>query len=179
AGLFRFWSKAMTDKAKNEAQPVIDAIVLGDAQLLDHALQRLSTTLPDVFIRVTGQLIDPSQPEYVSCLAIGIGYISDFYHAEGKVFGAVYTASAFLARKAGPSGVGIEYEEVKRIALKARAEFDEIVLKKAVQVKDALNELDKMLVGHSFADRKLTSLAHVDLFKGHALLLAALNPTVR
>ncbi|MBC8877898.1 hypothetical protein [Pseudomonas cerasi] len=169
----------MTDKAKNDAQPAIDAIVLGDSDLLARALQRLSTTLPDVFIRVTGQLIDATQREYVSVMCIGIGHVSDFYHADGKVFGAVYTNSNFLARKAGPSGVGIEYEKVKGIAVKARTEYDETVLKKALQLKDALNELDKMLGGHSFADSKLTSLAHVDLFKGHALLLAALNPATR
>lgn len=166
----------MTDKAKNDAQPVIDAIVLGDAQLLDRALHRLAITQPDVFIRVTGQLIDSRQPEYVSCIVIGIGYVSDFYHADGKVYGAVYTEDGFLARKAGPSGVGLHHETVKSISLKARAEYDDTVLKRAVQLKDALSELDKMLTGHSFADSKLTSLAHVDLFKGHALLLAALNP---
>ncbi len=169
----------MTDKAKNDAQPVIDAIVLGDAQLLARALQRLATTWPDVFIRVTGRLIDSTQREYVSVISIGTCYASDFYHADGKVFGAVYTDSNFLARKAGPAGVGIDHEAVKGITLKARAEYDETVLKKALQLKDALDELDRLLVGHSFADSKLTSLAHADLFKGHALLLAALNPVTR
>lgn len=169
----------MTDKAKNDAQPAIDAIVLGDSDLLARALQRLSTTLPDVFIRVTGQLIDSTQREYVSAMCIGVFYVSDFYHADGKVFGAVYTDSSFLTRKAGPAGVGIDHDAVKSIALKARADYDETVLKKALQLKFALDELDRMLVGHSFADSKLTSLAHVDLFKGHALLLAALNPAAR
>lgn len=169
----------MTDQAKNEAQPVIDAVVVGDAGRLIRALRGLASAMPAVFIRVTGQLIESTQQEFVSGLCIGLGCISDFYHADGKVFGVVYTDTTIFTRQAGRSGVGLDYEEVKRIVLEVRAEHDETVLKVAMRLKNSMEELDKLLAGHSFADSKLISLAHVDLFKGHALLLAALNPAVR
>ena len=169
----------MTDQAKNDAQPVIDAVVVGDAGRLIRALRGLASAMPVVFIRVTGQLIESTQQEFVSGLCIGLGCISDFYHADGKVFGVVYTDTAIFTRQAGRSGVGLDYEEVKRIVLEVRAEHDETVLKAAMRLKNSMEELDKLLAGHSFADSKLISLAHVDLFKGHALLLAALNLAVR
>ncbi|MFL1495151.1 hypothetical protein [Pseudomonas antarctica] len=169
----------MTDQTKNDAQPVIDAVVVGDSQRLLRALRGLAKTLPEVFIRVTGQLLSTKQYESVSVVCFGLGVISDFYHADGKVFGAVYTDTFLLVRQAGPAGVGMAYEEVRKLVLEVRAEYDEAVLKKAMQLKESLEEIDRMLNGHSFADGKLTSMAHADLFKGHALLVAALNPVVR
>lgn len=166
----------MTDQAKNDAQPVIDAVVVGDAQRLLRALRGLAKALPEVFIRVTGQLLSTKQCESVSAVCFGFGAISDFYHVDGKVFGAVYTDTFLLIRQAGPMGVGMAYEEVRKLVLEVRAEYDETVLKKAMQLKESLEELDRLLSGHSFADCKLTSMAHADLFKGHALLVAALNP---
>ena len=119
------------------------------------------------------------QYETVSAVCFGSGVISDFYHADGKVFGAVYTDTYLLIRQAGPVGVGMAYEEVRKLVLEARAEYDETVLKKALQLKESLEELDRLLNGHSFADCKLASIAHADLYKGHALLVAALNPVAR
>lgn len=167
----------MTDQAKNDAQQVIDAVVVGDSQRLVRALRGLAKVLPEVFIRVTCQLLSTKQCESVS--AVCFGAISDFYHADGKVFGAVYTDTFLLIRQAGPVGVGMAYEEVRKLVLEVRAEYDEAVLKKAMQLKDSLEELDRLLSGHSFADCKLTGMAHADLFKGHALLVAALNPIKR
>ncbi|CAM3934191.1 hypothetical protein SAMN05216475_6296 [Pseudomonas synxantha] len=169
----------MTDQAKNDAQPVIDAVVVGDAQRLLRALRGLAKALPEVFIRVTGQLLSTKQCESVSAVCFGFGAISDFYHVDGKVFGAVYTDTFLLIRQAGPMGVGMAYEEVRKLVLEVRAEYDETVLKKAMQLKESLEELDRLLSGHSFADSKLTSMAHADLFKGQALLVAALNPIKR
>ena len=164
----------MTDQAKNHAQPVIDAVVVGDSQRLICALRGLAKVVPDVFICVTGQLLDTAQRSYAN--GFGFGYISDFYHADGDVFGAVYTDTLMLTRQAGPSGVGMPYEEVKKLVLEVRAEYDETVLKAAMRLKVTLGELDRLLTGHSYADSKLTSLAHAELLKGQALLMAALNP---
>lgn len=169
----------MTDQAKNDAQPVIDAVVVGDAQRLIRALRGLAKELPEVFISVTDQLLNASQYKSVSAVCFGLSAISDFYHADGKVFGAVYTDTFLLVRQAGPVGVGMAYEEVRKLVLEVRAEYDETVLKKAMQLKESLEELDRLLNGHSFADSKLTSMAHADLFKGQALLVAALNPVGR
>ncbi|SDT52458.1 hypothetical protein [Pseudomonas prosekii] len=169
----------MTDQAKNDAQPVIDAVVVGDAQRLIRALRGLAKALPVVFLGVTGQLLSTKQHESVSAACFCFGGVSDFYHADGKVFGAVYTDTFLLVREAGPVGVGMAYEEVRKLVLQVRAEYDESVLKKALQLKESLEELDKLLTGHSFADSKLTSLAHVDLFRGQALLMGGLNPAGR
>ena len=103
----------MTDQAKNDAQPVIDAVVVGDVQRLLRALRGLAKALPAVFVRVTGQLLSTKQCESVSAACFGFGAISDFYHADGKVFGAVYTDTFLLIRQAGPVGVGMAYEGVK------------------------------------------------------------------
>lgn len=35
--------------------------------------------------------------------------------------------------------------------------------------------MERLLTGHSFADAKLTSLAHLDLSTGQVLLVAALS----
>jgi hypothetical protein len=169
----------MTDQAKNEAQPVIDAVVVGDARRLTLALRCLAKALPAVFLRVTGQLLDTNQREFVSGLCIGGGYTSDFYHADSKVFGAVYTDTGMFTRQAGRSGAGLDYQEVKKIVLEIRADYDEAVFKKVLELDGTLADLDKLLAGHSCADRKILSLAYGDLARCQALLWAALNPKGR
>lgn len=173
----------MTEQVKRDTQAVTEAVIGGSVINLASALSRLSSSSPTDFRHITGRLLDTRQPETVSTFGFGFGdYEADrrFYHADGHVFGATYTEGHwFMAKKAHPAGVGIPYEAVKEIVIKARAEYDETVLKKALELKAVLGELDKLLEGHSFADPKLTSLAHVDLFKGQALLVAALNPVSR
>lgn len=166
----------MSEQVDRDTQAVVDAVIGGNADGLWRALKVLTESAPDEFLRLTGKLIDSTQHTHVPLVGV-CGYgPSEFYHADGKVFGSVYTPDAWFSKKAGPAGVGLPHEQVSSIVIKARAEYDETVLKKAVQLKASLEELDKLLTGHSFAERKLTSLAHDDLFKGHALLVAALNP---
>ena len=171
----------MSGQAKRDTQAVTDAVIGGSAINLASALSRLSTSSPIGFRHTTERLLDTRQPESVSTFGFGDSDADRcFYHADGHVFGATYTDGHWLmTKKAHPAGVGIPYEAVKEVAVKVRAEYDEAVLKKALQLKESLSELDKLLTGHSFADSKLTRMAHDDLFKGHALLVAALHPVVR
>lgn len=169
----------MSEQADRDTQAVTDAVIGGNVDRLGPALARLADSDPAKFLRMTGKLIDRTQVNRVS----SIGFIgmtdSEFYHADGLVFGAIYTPDEWFSRKVGPCGVGIPCDQVSAIAIKVRVDYDEAVLKKAMQLKDSLEELDRLLNGHSFADCKLTSMAHADLFKGHALLVAALNPVPR
>ncbi|MBW9245000.1 hypothetical protein [Pseudomonas paracarnis] len=169
----------MSEQADRDTQAVADAVIGGNIEKLGPALSRLADSDPAKFLRLTGKLIDATQVTRV--VNIGLFGITDseFYHADGMVFGSVYTPDEWFSRKVGPCGVGIPYDQVSSIANKVRAEYDETVLKKAMQVKESLEELDRLLNGHSFANSKLTSMAHADLFKGHALLVAALNPVGR
>ena len=173
----------MSEQVKRDTQAVIEAVIGGSAINLASTLSRLASSAPGSFLHITGRLLDTRQPETVSVFGIGFGAFDterSFYHADGHVFGATYTEGHWvMTKKAHPAGVGISYEAVKEVVIKARAEYDEAVLKKAMQLKESLEELDRLLNGHSFADCKLTSMAHADLFKGHALLVAALNPVVR
>lgn len=57
--------------------------------------------------------------------------LSEFYHAGGSVFGAVYTPDKWYGRKIGPSVVSLPYLQADDIAIKARVEYDEAVLKKS------------------------------------------------
>lgn len=173
----------MTEQVKRDTQAVTEAVIGGTAVNLASALSRLSSSSPTGFRHTTERLLDTRQPETVSTFGLGFGDNNAdrcFYHADGHVFGATYTEGHwFMTKRAHPAGVGIPYEAVKEVVIKVRTEYDESVLKKALQLKESLSELDKLLTGHSFADRKLTNMAHDDLFKGHALLVAALNPVRR
>ena len=169
----------MSEQADRDIQAVTDAVIGGNVDRLGPALARLVYSDPGKFLRMTGKLIDATQVNRVSSIGLFGITDSEFYHADGMVFGAVYTPDEWFSRKIGPCGVGLPYDQVSAIANKVRAEYDETVLKKAIQLKESLEELDRLLNGHSFADSKLTSMAHADLFKGQALLVAALNPVGR
>lgn len=166
----------MTEKVDPDVQSVVDAVVVGSAERLARALGYLAKTSPATFLAVTGKLLSTDQPTHISSVMAITGCASELYHAAGKVFGAAYVDEGFLCKQAAPVGEGIPYEDVKAVVTKVRAEYDETALKKARDLKGVLEELDSLLRGHSFADPKLASLAHVDLFRGHALLLAALIP---
>lgn len=64
---------------------------------------------------------------------------------------------------------------MRQVVEKARAEFEQSVVNVVCSLGNTMELLDKMLAGHSFADSKLTSLAHVELVNGRALLVAALT----
>ncbi|MBP5054335.1 hypothetical protein [Pseudomonas chlororaphis] len=167
----------MPDAEKQAVKDVVEAVVGGDAGLLKQALLRLSLLPGYEFSTITGQLLDTEQREVFSLFASGLE--SPFYHRDGRVFGAVYTSHELMCKKANPSGAGLPLDQVREAVSKARGEHDEKVLKKALSLKAGLEELEDLLKRHSFADSKLTSLAHVELHKGQALLLAALNPINR
>lgn len=165
-------------EAENQAvQVVVDAVVGGDLDRLERGLVSLSQLPGYEFSTVTGQLLNTEQRTTFSPICFGTR--SPFFHRDGHVFGATYTSGVFLCENAHPSGAGLPFEEVRAAVEKARGEHDEKVLKKALGLKAALEEMEDLLKRHSFADSKLTSLAHVELYKGQALLLAALNPVSR
>ncbi|MNP83127.1 hypothetical protein D3C76_1819810 [compost metagenome] len=64
---------------------------------------------------------------------------------------------------------------MRQVAEKARTELEQSVMNVVRSLGNTMELLDKMLAGHSFADSKLTSLAHVELVKGKALMVAALT----
>lgn len=169
----------MSEQVDRGTRAVADAVIGASIDRLWRALRALSESAPAEFLRLTGRLIDATQVTRVSNIGLFGITDSEFYHADGMVFGSVYTPDEWFSRKVGPCGAGLHYEQVSAIVTKVRAEYDETVLKKAIQLKESLEELDRLLNGHSFADCKLTSMAHADLFKGHALLVAALNPVGR
>lgn len=167
----------MSDQAKSDKQAVIIAVVGGDIAMLAPALKRLSNSDPSAFLVVTGDLLNTKQREQFSM--VGFDRMPEVYHADGAVYGAAYTSGGFLSSRAHRAGSGLPIDEVRQAVEKARAEYEQSVLNVVQNLGNTMELLDKMLDGHSFADTKLTSLAHVDLFKGHALLVAALNPVGR
>lgn len=167
----------MSEAEKQAVQYVVDAVVGGDLGRLKSGLARLSELPGYEFSTVTGQLMSTDQREKFSLFVIG--YESPFYYRDGHVFGAVYTPSEFMCKKANPSGEGLPFEQVRDAVLMARGEHNEKVLKKVLALKADLEELGDLLKGHSFADPELTSLARTELHKGQVLLLAALNPVNR
>lgn len=163
----------MTDQAKRDKQAVIDAVVGGDLARLAPALKRLSESSPSEFLGVSHGLLNTEQCEQFPLL--GFGHLPDVYHADGKVFGATYTNGDFLCKRAHPVGTGLPFDEVRQVAEKARTELEQSVMNVVRSLGNTMELLDKMLAGHSFADSKLTSLAHVELVKGKALMVAALT----
>lgn len=167
----------MTDQAKRDKQAVIDAVVGGDLAMLTTALKRLSNSDPSGFLVITSDLLNTNQRETFSMM--GFGRLPDAYHADGVVYGVMYTDGSFLSKRAHPAGAGLPIDEVSQAVEKARAEYEQSVLNVVHSLGSTMELLDKMLAGHSFVDTKLASLAHVELLKGKALLVAALNPATR
>lgn len=162
----------MTEQAKRDKQAVIDAVVGGNLDGLTSALKRLSDSDPFEFSVITGNLLNIYQREQFAILCVGA--MPDVFHSDGKVFGATYTDGDFLCKRAHPSGVGLPTGDVRQAVEKVRAEYEQSVLNAVKSLRNTMELVDKMLLGHSFADSKLTSLAHVELVKGQALLMAAL-----
>lgn len=164
----------MTEQAKRDKQAVIDAVVGGDLAGLIPALKRLSDSSPSEFLWACQDLLNTEQRKQFPLL--GFCRLPDAYHADGVVFGATYTSGDYLCKCAHPVGTGLPFDGVRQAAEKARAEFEQSVMNVVCSLGNTMELLDKMLTGHSFADSKLTSLAHVELVKGKALLVAALTP---
>lgn len=165
----------MTDQAKRDKQAVIDSVVGGDLAGLALALKRLSDSSPSEFLGISHDLLNTEQREQFPLL--GFGHLPVAYHADGKVFGATYTNGSFLCKRAHPAGAGLAFGEVCQAVEKVRTEFEQSVMNVVRSLGNTMELLDKMLAGHSFADSKLTSLAHVELVKGRALMVAALTPS--
>ena len=168
----------MTEQAKRDKQAVIDAVIGGDLGGLALALVQLSKTDPSGFLILTGQLLDTEQCELVH-MACNVPR-SEFFHAKEMVYGATYTSAGgmhFLCERAHPVGSGLPLPEVQKVVLEVRANYDEGVLKKAIDLKIKMQEINLLLEGHSFVNGGLASLARADLVKGQALLVAALTAT--
>lgn len=165
----------MTEQAKRDKQAVIDAVVGGELAGLASALKRLSDSSPSEFLGACQDLLNAEQRKQFPLL--GFCRLPDAYHADGVVFGATYTSGDYLCKCAHPVGTGLPFDEVRQAVEKARAEFEKSVMNVVCSLGNTTEHLDKMLAGHSFADSKLISLAHVELVKGKALLVAALTPT--
>lgn len=164
----------MSEAEKQAVQAVVDAVVGGDLGRLKSGLARLSELPGYEFSTVTGQLLKTEQRETFPIVCFGLK--SPFFHREGRVFGAVYTPGELLCENANPAGAGLPLEQIREAVQKARGEHDEKVLQKALRLKAALEEMEDLLMRHSFADPELARLARADLHKGQAMLLAALNP---
>lgn len=166
----------MIERIQQDKQSVVDAVVSGDVDRLARSLQRLSESCPGSFLHYTSQLIKTEQVKRHSAFCIGA--YSDtppFYFEDGVVYGATYTRGDFLCKDAHRAGTGIAHDAVLKIVAKARSDFDDAVLKKVIELRGALADIDRLLVGHSSRDEMLSGLARVDLLKGHAVLLSALK----
>ncbi|MBH3308974.1 hypothetical protein I5P84_05835 [Pseudomonas mosselii] len=168
----------MSEESKRLKQYVIDAVVGGNLDRLGPSLASLSKVDPGEYLALTCQLLDTELPKQVSTLV----YISlpEFFHADGVVYGAVFSASggAFssFTTSVHQAGVGLALEEVQRIVAETRTDYEAGFLKKVEELKERLLELDFLLGGHSAVDHSIASLARTDLTKGHALLVAASTP---
>jgi hypothetical protein len=147
----------MSEQAKRDKQAVIDAVIGGDLAGLALALKRLSDSSPSEFLGTSHDLLNTEQHEQF--LMLGPCRQPDVYHADGMVFGATYTNGDFLCKRAHPAGTGLPFDEVRQAVEKARAEFEQSVMNVVCSLGNTMEHLDKMLVGHSFADSKLVSLA--------------------
>lgn len=164
----------MPDQEKRDKQAVIDAVVGGDLAGLAPALKRLSGSDPYGFAAITSELLNTERREQYSIISIGYVHTPDVFHSEGKVYGATYVDGDFLCKRAYPVGIGLPFAEVREVVEAARQEYDNLVLEHATKLKEQFKQMDRLLGGHSFADDKLVSLAHVELVKGQALLIAAI-----
>jgi hypothetical protein len=172
-GLFRFWSPAMSEQAKRDKQAAIDAVVGGALDGLASALCRLSKSDPSGFLGLTGQLLDTEQRELFPIIC---GVVRpEVFQGEGMVYGATYVNAGGFCDRAHPVGSGLPFPEVQKVVQEVRAGYDEVVLKKAIDLKVKMQEIDLLLKGHSFVDGGLAGLARADLVKGQALLVAALT----
>ena len=166
----------MSERIKQDKQSVIEAVISGDADHLWRSLKRLTESCPRSFLHYTAELISTEQAKSYCSLGIGIhAQTPPFYFADGVVYGATYTQGAFFSKDAHRAGKGIALDIVAGIVAKARAEHDEAVLKLVRALKDHLAELNCQLQGHSSRDDTLVALGKVDLLKGQALLLSALQ----
>jgi hypothetical protein len=166
----------MSDQVKRDKQAVIDAVVGGDLDSLAPALKRLSGSSPYDFVVAAGALLNTEQREQYLTLGVFVGssHMPDFFHAEGVVYGAIYVDGSPFCKRACPVGTGLPIAEVRVIVEAARQEYDNSVLERVTKLKEQFEQMDRLLAGHSFADSKLVSLAHVELVKGQALLIAAI-----
>lgn len=163
----------MSDQVKRDKQAVIDAVVGGELAGLASALKRLSDSSPSEFLVACQDLLNAEQRKQFHLL--GFCRLPDAYHADGVVFGATYTSGDYLCKCAHPVGTGLPIAEVRVIVEAARQEYDNSVLERVTKLKEQFEQMDRLLAGHSFADSKLVSLAHVELVKGQALLIAAIT----
>ncbi|MDD1976943.1 hypothetical protein [Pseudomonas tussilaginis] len=166
----------MSEQAKYCRQAAIDAVVNGSIESLESALHRLAQADAQWFLSITYHLINTEQHEFHSSICFGAHGLPPFFHVDGVVYGATYTDHGLgLTKKAHRAGVGVIISQVREVVEKVRGEYDQAALRQVNELKVQHEELDRLLAGHSFADRKLVSLAHVELVKGQALLVAALT----
>ncbi|MGF6595181.1 hypothetical protein [Pseudomonas sp. 2835] len=166
----------MSEQAKRDKQAAIDAVVGGALDGLALALYRLSKSDPQVFMSFTGQLLDTEQRELFPMIWGGVR--PEVFHSEGMVYVATYVGAGgmhSLCSRAHPVGSGLPFPEVQKVVQEVRAGYDEVVLKKVIDLKVKMQEIDLLLKGHSFVDGGLAGLARTDLVKGQALLVAALT----
>lgn len=168
----------MSEQAKHDKQAVIDAVVGSDLAGLVLALKRLSDSSPSEFLGISHDLLNTEQREQFPLL--GSGHLPAVYHADGKVFGATYTNGGIFCKRAHPAGTGLPFDEVRQSVEAVRVEFEQLVRDCVTGLKGQFEQIYRLLEGHSFADSTLVSLAHADLVKGQALLVAALaGPPVK
>lgn len=166
----------MSEESKRLKRYVMESVVGGDLDSLGLNLARLSRVDPSEYIAITAQLIDTNLPKQVHMICIGS--TPEFVHADGVVYVAVFADApmpSMFTRNAHPSGIGLALQDVQRVVAEARSQYDDAVLKKALNLKDSMAELDSLLEGHSAVDHSLASFARADLAKGQALLIAALT----
>ncbi|ROL64596.1 hypothetical protein [Pseudomonas vranovensis] len=167
----------MSDQAIRIRQAAIDAVVNGSLENLEAALRRLKDEEPWRFLSITTQLINTEQQELHSSISFGVDGLSPFFHADGVVYGATYTDhNLCFFKKAHRAGAGLMASQVREVVEKVRGEYDQAVLRQVTELKVRHEELRRLLAGHSSVDSNLASLAHVELIKGQALLVAALAP---
>ncbi|PLV12883.1 hypothetical protein [Pseudomonas guariconensis] len=163
----------MSEQAKRDKQDAIDAVVGGDLPRLEAALKRLSGSDPADFARITRDLLNTDQREQYAI--VGFASMPDVFHADGKVYGAVYTNGDFLCKRAHQSGAGLPFAEVRSVVESVRQAFDQSVLDRVVALKEHIEQIEGVLTGHSFSDSRLANLAFTDLTKGQALMIAAIT----
>ncbi|WP_286776578.1 MULTISPECIES: hypothetical protein [unclassified Pseudomonas] len=163
----------MSEQAKRDKQDAIDAVVAGDLAGLEAALKRLSGSDPADFARISRDLLNTDQREQYAI--VGLAVMPDVFHADGKVYGAVYTNGDFLCKQAHPSGSGLPGAEVRSVVESVRQAFDQSLIDRVVALKEHIEQIESLLIGHSFADGRVACLASTELTKGQALMIAAIT----